>query len=348
MPRDLVEFIRNFLKDGNPGAERMDVHPLRGDGSKRLFWRIFPGDAGTSLVAMANPPADLRTKRENFSYLMIGSHLHGKGIPVPKIFRFDLDKGWFLMEDLGITNLQDKASSSEDPLPIYKKVVEELFRLQTEGAKGFNPAWCCQTQSYDRTVMRRYESDYFRDAFLRDFLGLKMDWSELEAPFNHLAKRCSAWNRQFFLHRDFQSRNIMVAGERIGIIDWQGGRLGPLGYDLASLLIDPYTPLPSRTRDEVYQHYLSLFEARGTEWLEPFEKQFPYLAIQRNLQILGAFSFLSKKMKKRYFEKYIPRGLETLHRWLHRIEDPGLSPLLNLVDGIVEAKNPRHGQLPAL
>jgi len=140
----------------------------------------------------------------------------------------------------------------------------------------------------------------------------------------------------------------MIAGERIGIIDWQGGRLGPLGYDLASLLIDPYASLPSRTRDEVYHHYLSLFGEDGKDWLEPFEKQFPYLAIQRNLQILGAFSFLSKKMKKSYFEKYIPPGLETLHHLLHRMEDPGLSPLLDLVDGIVQAKKPRHGRLPAL
>ncbi|MCP4668415.1 MAG: phosphotransferase, partial [Deltaproteobacteria bacterium] len=259
---------------------------------------------GRGYIAMANPPGDHTTKRENRAYVMIGKHLRKKGAPVPEILHYDLEQGWFLLEDLGRTNLQDVALSSENPLPLYEKVLENLFRLQIEGAKGFDPSWCSQTEVYDRTVMRTYESDYFRDAFLYGYLGLKKEWPELEPSFDYLAERASGADNRFFLHRDFQSRNILISRGGIGIIDWQGGRLGPLGYDLASLLIDPYTGLSRRQREHLYDYYLLLVKEHDARRVAQFETCYPYLAIQRNLQILGAFSFLTKVMKKKYFEAY--------------------------------------------
>ena len=94
---------------------------------------------------------------------------------------------------------------------------------------------------------------FFRVAFLCRYLGLKRKWPELERPFNHLAEMASSAEGNFFIHRDFQSRNILVSQGRIGVIDWQGGRLGPLEYDLASLLIDPYVSIPHPVRDKIFQ-----------------------------------------------------------------------------------------------
>jgi hypothetical protein len=296
----LSEFITTFLKDVGLPAEDLQFHSLPSDGSKRLFWRLSP-QSHTSFIAMENAPTDDFSKRENVAYLMIGRHLFQKDLPVPEIHRFDLAKGWFILDDFGNASLQDEVSSQNSRVPIYERVIEILFRLQTEGAEGFNTEWCCQTETYDRYVMQHYEANYFRDAFLCKYLGLKKDWPELEAPFNHLAETASRADNHYFLHRDFQSRNIMVLGGKIGILDWQGGRLGPLAYDLASLLIDPYTELSSYERDELYQHYLRFLNKYESRLVEPFKKYFPYLAIQRNLQILGAFSFLSNVRGKPYF-----------------------------------------------
>jgi len=169
----IKEFVLSFLRDIGLAPENVRFELLQGDGSKRVFWRATPSGKSPCYIAMANTPEDHFSKRENLSYVMIGKHLHRKGIPVPEIYRYDLERGWFIMEDMGRTSLQDLVSSGENPLPLYERVVEQPFRLQVEGAKGFDPAWSCQTERYDRTVMRRYESDYFRMPFFAIILVLK-------------------------------------------------------------------------------------------------------------------------------------------------------------------------------
>ncbi|MFH1349374.1 MAG: phosphotransferase [Pseudomonadota bacterium] len=330
----MTEFVKLFIKDIKFSAKGMTLQALPGDGSKRYFWRILLPHQDTSFIAMENPPADAFSIRENVAYLRIGKHLFYKGLPVPEIHRFDLSHGWFVMEDMGDRNLQDQGAQRKNRIPLYEKVVEILFRLQMEGSQGFNPAWCCQTKRYDHDVMRRFESDYFRDSFLVNYLGLKKDWPELESPFNHLAETASKAESHFFLHRDFQSRNIMVSHGRVGILDWQGGRIGPLPYDLASLLIDPYADLSGYEKDQISKCYLKLLRNYDPGFVEPFKKYFPYLAIQRNLQILGAFSYLTKVQMKPYFEAYIPPAIRSLHGLLMEVEDPKLSLLIDPINSL--------------
>ncbi len=339
MDDDIKNFVLVFLKDRGSVTGQLQFLPLQGDGSKRLFRRVILSSSRPGLIAMANPPTDPAAMRENLAYLMIGKHLFHKGIPVPEIYKSDLERGFFLMEDLGPTSLQGFVSSVQDPVPVYEKVLEHLLRLQTNGAEDFDTTWCCQTEWYDQTVMRRYEADYFRDAFLRDYLGLKGKWPQLDGPFDYLAETASGADNRFLLHRDFQSRNIMILEEKPGFIDWQGARMGPLGYDLASLLIDPYTELQPEQRDEIYEHYLLLIGEYDAGLIDEFRTYYPYLAIQRNLQILGAFSFLTKTMNKTYFETYIPAALKTLYDLLDQLNDSRLSPLSDPVkDILIELK----------
>ncbi len=330
----LTEFISAFFKNMGFPPKKLKFHSMAGDGSSRVFWRINPPEPDRSYIAMENIPIDAVSKRENHSYLMIGRHLFQKGLPIPEIYRFDLTNGYFIMEDMGDSNLQDTVALQGNPILLYEKVVEILFRLQIEGSQGFNTAWCYQTERYDHLVMRRYEADYFRDSFLINYLGLKKEWPELEGPFNHLAETALKADNPFFLHRDFQSRNIMVSEGKTGILDWQGGRLGPLAYDLASLLIDPYTGLSGRERDQIYHGYLQLLGDYQSGWVDPFKKTFPYLAIQRNLQILGAFSYLTKVRKKPFFESFLSPALKTLHDLLDELGDRQLSPLEDLIDSL--------------
>lgn len=330
----LKEFIVGFLKDTKLPMDDIQFHVLPSDGSNRLFWRISPPKSSIAYIAMENAPIDDLTKRENIAYLMIGRHLFEKGLPVPEIHRFDLNNGWFILEDFGDNSLQDTVSAGRNRVPLYHGVIEILFRLQTEGVEGFNTEWCCQTRRYDRFVMRHYEADYFKHAFLHQYLGLKKEWPELEEPFSHVAETASQADSRFFLHRDFQSRNIFVSSKRIGILDWQGARVGPLAYDLASLLIDPYTELPAQERTRLYEYYLGLLNEYQSRLVGPFEKYFPYLAIQRNLQILGAFSYLSKVRGKPYFEAYISPALKSLHRLLDELNDPRLSALKDTLNSL--------------
>jgi aminoglycoside/choline kinase family phosphotransferase len=324
----LAAFVQEFL--GEPGS----FARIAGDGSKRVFWRIGDLKSDSSWVAMENAPTDAFTKRENAAYLNIGRHLRNKGLPLPEIYRFDLDKGWFILEDFGDVSLQTACQRARETVSLYVPVVEVLFRQQTRGSEGFNTAWTCQTETYDRQVMRRYEIDYFKEAFLGTYLEFGKAWPGLESSFDHLIDEASKAENRFFLHRDFQSRNIMITAGKIGILDWQGGRLGPLAYDLASLLIDPYTRLPVSVKEKIYTLYLQLLGRKQPEHLAPFERSFPYLAIQRNLQILGAFAFLSTVRGKTYFEDYIPGALESLRHLLEDVKDRSLTSLKDLANSL--------------
>lgn len=334
MDQHFQQKLKRFFLKACPGEKEACVDQLPGDGSHRVFWRISGPVSKRTFIAMANPPKTPAREHENRAYLMIARHLRQKGIPLPVIHEYDLSEGWFIMEDLGSASLQDVVLSGKDPFPVYQQVLEHLFHLQVQGGEGFDPEWCCQTERYDRTVMQKYEAHYFRDAFLKGFLGHDQSLPGLETAFDHLAEMASRADGRFFMHRDFQSRNIMVMDEKIGIVDWQGGRLGPLAYDLASLLIDPYTRLSDLQKKTIYDAYVALVKNHNPAWAAPFERDYPYLAIQRNLQILGAFSFLSKVMKKTYFEAYIPSALKTLESLIDNTGDHGLNPLKQLVSSI--------------
>jgi aminoglycoside/choline kinase family phosphotransferase len=332
----LREALDRFFSHELNESDELRIEPIPADGSIRTFWRLHRLGTKPSLVVMSNPPTGPTVERENRAYLKIGRHLREKGIFVPEIYAYSLEGGWFIMEDLGNRTLQEVALNEIDPLPIYRNVLEALVHLQVQGADGFDPSWCCQTGAYDTVVMRRFESDYFRDAFLRGYMRIESLGSTLESAFAHLAEKAANADCRFFLHRDFQSRNILVTGKKIGFVDWQGGRIGPLAYDLASLLIDPYTDLPSRQKDALYAAYLGLIHDVNPKWAESLDAHYPYLAIQRNLQILGAFSYLTETVQKPQFAAYIPGAVSSLNHLLDRVRDPELLSLKDLMESVTE------------
>jgi len=326
----LKEFVKSYIDDTYVDTNKFSWEMLPGDGSKRIFYRLSNNQ--DSFIVMANPPIERNAEKENISYLKIGEHLFRKGIPVACIYRHDLDHGWFIMEDLGNTSLQEIALTSNNRINIYKRVIELLIQIQLKGKEDFNPEWCYHTKRYDRFTMERFESDYFLTYFLKGLHGLKQDLDELKSSFKHLSYKASLADNNFFLHRDFQSRNLIIRGDKIGVIDWQGGRLGPLQYDLTSLLIDPYVGLKKEEKISLYDYYITLLEKRHPSISSLFPMYYPYIAIQRNLQILGAFSYLSKVQGKNKFLVYISPSLQSLERLLKEIDDPELNPLRKTVE----------------
>lgn len=307
------------------GATLAGAQPLAGDGSDRRFYRL-PGSP--TLVLLYHPYAPGEEVTENDSYYHIGRHLRGHGVPVPEIHHFCREEGWMLLEDLGDVSLE----SAMRRLPEtqvrrwYRQALEILVRQQLNGAQGFAPAWCFDTPAVNRPFLLERECGYFVLAFLQGYMGLKVTMEDLVPDFDRLLVRALFHGENYFLHRDFQSRNLMIKDGRLRVIDFQGGRLGPLGYDPAALLIDPYVNLNPAWQEELLDYYLDLLAGRMKVHRESFREQYAYLALCRNLQILGAFGFLTKVKGKDYFARYIPAALRGLERRLK--ERPGEFPLL--------------------
>ncbi len=321
--RSLIVIDGLLREVGLVGAREHDLHitTLAGDGSSRRFWRI--GHADKSLcLAVAPPSADTKDLAEAGSARLIGLHLLKQGVRVPAQYGWDEETGILLFEDLGDCKLHDfilEKQRTEDFLPkistLYKQVVEGLAKMQVRGAENFDPDWCWDTPCYDKRLMLERESDYFLRAFWQDWLG-REEPSGLHEEFVCLADQAALIPTGFFLHRDFQSRNIMLHRDEPCFIDFQGGRLGPLGYDLASLLLDPYVALPDDFQIELLEIYLDQLEKLTLVDRRKFINEYLLLALQRNLQIVGAFAFLSKQRKKDFFSRFLKPALVSLNKLL--------------------------------
>jgi aminoglycoside/choline kinase family phosphotransferase/GTP:adenosylcobinamide-phosphate guanylyltransferase len=271
------------------------------------------------------------------SFVAIGRHLHDKDVPVPKIYLHDTFSGLVFMEDLGDVNLQTLVLNTQNPEEIisyYQSVIGLLGKLSVTGAKGFDPVWTYQTSHYNPDLILEKECRYFVDAFLRKYMGMNISFKDLEDEFKTLAHKALEFSVNGFMHRDMQSRNIMVKNNRFYFIDFQGGRLGPVQYDLASLLIDPYVELSPWVRNQLLEFSGKTLPSLLNMDPDNFLTCYKYCSITRNLQILGAFAYLSRIKGKRYFEKYIPNAIKTLKYNLSVFENTEFADLKSVVEKI--------------
>lgn len=328
-------FIQTFLADKGINGKKYDISKLAGDGSTRVFERIHSSSPGKTYIIMVNHPANDSIYKENLAYLNIGRHLFNSGIPVPEVYSYDLDEGLFILEDMGDRYLQEEILDSEDKIHLYEEILEILLRIQVKGKEGFNPDWCCQTRMYDAKLMREKEAHYFRDSFLLNYMNFEFDGTSIEKAFDWIILNADKADKTFLLHRDFQSRNIMLRElGGMAILDWQGARPGPLAYDLASLLFDPYASLSSQERETLFATYCKMLEDLNVSAVDSLKVSYPYIAVMRLLQALGAYSNLSLNQGKTYFEKYIPSALNSLKGLIEDIGDPELNYLESVVKDI--------------
>jgi aminoglycoside/choline kinase family phosphotransferase len=298
------------------GAELAGARPLAGDGSDRRFYRLG-GAPGVVLLYHPHPPGGGVT--ENDSYYLMGRHLQAAAVPVPEIYDYCREEGWMLLEDVGDLNLEAALQGPAREGAIsswYPRALEVLVHMQLAALDGFDPAWCFDTPAVDRPFLLERECAYFVQAFLQGYLGLKVTLADLAPDFDRLLALALPGGPRYFLHRDFQSRNLFIHQGSLRVLDFQGARLGPLGYDLAALLIDPYVDLDPARQEELLAAYLKLLKSRRPVDEGAFREQYPYLALCRNLQVLGAFGFLTRVKGKDYFARHIPAALAGLVRRL--------------------------------
>ncbi len=318
-------------------AFKISVHKLAGDGSDRKWYRTVDDKARSWIVSdhgicIHNNESELQKR----AFVKIGNHLFSKEIPVPKIHFHDPVSGMVVLDDLGDVHLETIVKESASDVQIfswYKKVCNALLTFSIEGFKGFDEEWTCQTKTYSKQMILQYECRYFMEAFIQNYLNKETSFNDLINEFEFIADNALKGGCTGLMHRDLQSRNIMVKEQAIFFIDFQSARTGPIQYDLASLLIDPYVSLSDTLKDQLLEYIIDKLGV-GSKNEEKFKACYRYCCLTRNLQFLGAFSFLSRVKRKKEFEKYIPDAVNSLKKNVKSIDSKKTPKLYQLVNSL--------------
>ena len=324
-----------FQKVFEPASGKtVSTKKLKGDGSDRKWYRLT---SERHAMVMASHGIQVEPPPSEFdAFVAIGSHLHSRGIPVPQIYLHDRFSGLVILEDLGDTHLQSLIRNTTDREVIlsgYREIIDLLVTMSISGAVAFNTAWTCQSAVYNPEIILEKECRYFVEAFLNTYCNLDLSFDRFKDEFVSLSEKALKFAVSGFMHRDFQSRNIMLKENRPYVIDFQGGRLGPVQYDLASLLIDPYVELSESIRKDLVGYCAGKMSNLKAIDTDRFIIGYRYCCITRNLQILGAFGYLSRVKNKPSFEKYIPAAIRTLKESLNPDEFPKLASVVEKVHG---------------
>jgi len=291
---------------------------LTGDGSDRGWFRLTAGPY--RLILADHGITTTLPGSEVNAFVRIGTHLHTCGLPVPRIHAHDGFSGLVFLKDLGDRHLQQMVRQRPDASGVetlYHKVIDTLLDLTIKAADGFDPDWTCQSPAYDVALILDKECRYFVDAFLNGYLELAVAYEDLAAEFERLATSTIDHGLTGLIHRDFQSRNVMIIDGRHHLIDFQGARTGPIQYDLASLLIDPYAGLPPGLQQRLLGYAAEQVARLWKCTPDRFIRGYRYCAVTRNLQMLGAFGFLSRIKQKDAFARWIPAAASMLAGHIH-------------------------------
>lgn len=304
------------------------VQPVQGElgGSGRKIIRLTA--KGISAIGIL-----YGVREENVAFLEFSRHFRRHGLPVPEVYAEDLDQGAYLEEDLGDTSLFELLSKSRKGTTIapkaveaYRKAIATLPRFQIEAAHDLNYKVCYPRESFDRQSIS-WDLNYFKYYFLR-LAGIPFSEQALEDDFSHLTEFLLSAPRDYFLYRDFQSRNIMLRDGQPYFLDYQGGRKGALQYDVASLLYDAKADLPPELRLQLLDHYLDVLRGYADIKREAFLQHYYAYVYIRIMQALGAYGFRGFYERKVHFLQSVPYALKNL-RWLqHNVTLPIALPTL--------------------
>ena len=304
------------------------VQPLQGElgGSGRKIVRLASGQVSAIGILYG-------VREENSAFLAFSRHFRRHGLPVPEIYAEDLKQGAYLEEDFGDTTLFEFLSKNRAGENIataavegYRKVVSILPRFQIEAGRDLDYSVCYPRGSFDRQSIA-WDLNYFKYYFLR-LAGISFNEQALEDDFDSLTNFLLSAERDYFMYRDFQSRNVMLRGGQPFFLDYQGGRKGALQYDIASLLYDAKADLPPALRQELLDLYIERLSDFGVMGHEAFLHHFYSYVYVRILQALGAYGFRGFYERKAHFLQSVPYALKNLRWLLHNVKLPIELPTL--------------------
>lgn len=309
---ELLEKTARALREFSPVA----LQPIEKGGSSRRFFRVL-SDNGKSVILVH----DLGENEENSHYGVLARFLASHNVPVPGVLAEQDGEGLLWLEDLGETDLWAfRGKTWEERRPLYESTLRGIARLHSIPCGVAGEEGLRLRPAFDERLYR-WEQEYFVDHCLGDLFGIP------EAPrkelldgdsMRRLACGLAAAPRQL-IHRDFQSQNILIRAGEAWFIDFQGMRPGLSQYDLASLLCDPYVGITAEERSHLLAYYRSIREQSGFLVGEDFERLFWQCAVQRLMQALGAYGFLSIHRGKQAFRAHVPSALERLREALGQL-----------------------------
>jgi aminoglycoside/choline kinase family phosphotransferase len=327
LERKFMDVLRKLFEEHfHVPVER--VKPLQGElgGSGRNLLRLTGGKSSAIGVLYG-------VREENEAFVAFSRHFLRHGLPVPEIYAEQLDQGAYLEEDLGNTTLFEFLSrnrSEENIAPsvveAYRKVVAVLPRFQVEAGRDLDYSVCYPCGSFDRQSIA-WDLNYFKYYFLR-LAAIPFSEQALENDFGKLTDFLLTAPSDYFLYRDFQSRNIMLRGGKPYFVDYQGGRKGALQYDIASLLYDAKADLTPELRHKLLDDYLDALGSFIKLDREEFLRYYYAYVYVRILQALGAYGFRGFYERKAHFLQSVPYALKNLRWLLHNVKLPVELPTL--------------------
>lgn len=310
------ENIEALLK-ANGFTQPSAIQALPASGSARLYFRIFfQSEDQPTLIAAYNPII-----AENMAQYSFTQHFLKKGLAVPEIYFRDETYSYLVMEDLGDESLFQRIQQGENDqlLSLFKQVTDQLLRFQLDGIRGLDLEVAYPVQQFNRRAIM-WDLNYFKYYFVKAH-DLPFDENALEDEFERFANLLLEAECTSFNYRDFQSRNIMIRNETPWFIDFQGGRKGPLAYDLVSLLFQAKANLSPAFRAQVLDYYLQQLDKRLPGKSKDFLTHYPVFIYFRLMQVLGAYGYRGLVQRKAHFLQSIPFAVNNLTSLLQ------LSPL---------------------
>src|SRR5580658_4180301 len=319
------------------------VQPLQGQlgGSGRNIIRLSSGKVSAIGILYG-------VREENAAFLEFSRHFRRHGLPVPEIYAEDLNQGAYLEEDLGDTTLFEFLSKNRvgeniapEAVEAYRNVVAVLPRFQIEAGRDLNYKVCYPRGSFDRQSIA-WDLNYFKYYFLR-LAGIAFNEQALEDDFDSLTTFLLSARSDYFLYRDFQSRNVMLKDGKPFFLDYQGGRKGALQYDIASLLFDAKADLPPELRQQLLDLYIDKLGGFISVEREAFLHHYYAYVYVRILQALGAYGFRGFYERKPHFLQSVPYALKNLRWLLHNVKLPiALPTLMEAFNSMLASEKLQH------
>lgn len=310
------------------GVRPESARLLAGSGSNRRYWRLSGG--GISLIGAEGTSAE-----ENRTFIYLASHFRERGILVPEVYAASDDGMAYLQEDLGDMSLFDAVSAgresgnySPEECSMLVRTISCLPDIQFRGAECLDFSRCTPEPEFNRRLVMS-DLNYFKYCFLKT-TGLDFNEAALEKDFETLATCLLSEGFSSFMYRDFQSRNVMLKDGVPYFIDFQGGRKGPVYYDLASFVWQAKAGYPESLRQELVDAYISSLDRYIEVDVPYFKDRLMLFVLFRTLQVLGAYGFRGNFERKAHFLASIPYAVANLRTVLDHVPSscPYLASLL--------------------
>ena len=310
----MPQTILQSLFESYTGKQPDRVQELPSSGSHRRYFRLSGGQV--TLMGVIGTSVE-----ENCAFIALSRHFREKGLHVPAVLAVSQDTLAYIQEDLGDQVLFDRVSRgresgvySADETELLRRTIAQLPRIQFLGGQGLDWSVCYPQEAFDARMID-FDLNYFKYCFLKA-TGLEFNEVQLQDDFEKFKAHLLLEDENTFLYRDFQARNVMIKDGEPWFIDFQGGRRGPIYYDVASFIWQARSRFPEELKQDLICTYLQALQPFRKVDEEQFYSRLRLFVLFRTLQVLGAYGFRGFFEKKPHFLQSVPFALQNLRTLL--------------------------------